>query len=134
LQQKPRRQKVNRKTTTDTGRKIRLIEELFEQPSRVSGLLVLGFGLHHLLGNLRFQAFVFRQSQHVLYAVRFTPSHQVLTAESRISTHHDAHLGPRGTNLFDDALQLRNTSCRRIDVRGSQPRTQQELSAEDVQR
>src|SRR5713101_7105010 len=112
----------------------RLINELFEQPRCASGLLVLRFRLSHLLRDLRLQTFVFRQSQQVLYAVRFTPNHQFLTAESRIPAHHDAHLGPRGTNLCHDALQLLYTSRRRIDVRRSQPCTQQELPAEDVQR
>src|SRR6201987_3203 len=64
----------------------------------------------------------------------FTPSHQLLAAKSRTSAHHDAHLGPRGTNLCHDALQLFYTSRRGIDVRRSQPRTQEELSAKDVQR
>src|SRR5712671_2889858 len=44
------------------------------------------------------------------------------------------HLRPYATNLCHDALQLFYTSRRGIDVRRSQPRTQQKLSAEDVQR
>src|SRR6267143_854353 len=113
---------------------LRLIDELFEPPGRATSLLVLCFRLLPLLHDLRLQTFVFRQSQQVLYAVRFTPSHQLLAAKSGVSPHHDAHPRPYGTNLCHDALQLFHTSRRGIDVRRSQPRTQQELSAKDVQR
>src|SRR4029077_14506925 len=111
-----------------------LIDELFEQPRRATGFLVLGFRLPHLLLNLGLQTFVFRQPQQVVHAFRFTPRHQLLAAKSRVPAHHHAHLWPRRTNLCHDALQLFYTSRRGIDVRRSQPRTQQELSAKDVQR
>src|ERR1019366_4748085 len=112
----------------------RLIDELFEQPSCAPRLLILSLRLPPLLLDLRLQTFVFRQSQQVVHTFGFAPGHQLLAAKSRISPHHDAHLRPYGTNLFHDALQLSYASCRRIDVGWSQTRTQQEFSAEDVQR
>ena len=62
------------------------------------------------------------------------PGHDRLAAETRAAADDDLGLGPARANLPDDALQFLDTAGRGIDVGSAQPRAQQVLAAEDVQR
>ena len=62
------------------------------------------------------------------------PGHQLLAAEARVTTQHDAHLGPLGAQLGHDALDLVERTGRPVDVSWPEPRAQQLIAREDVQR
>lgn len=62
------------------------------------------------------------------------PSHQLLAGEARVGPDQDLDLRPRGADLGHDALELLDAALRGIDVRAPEPRQQQVVAAEDVER
>jgi len=92
----------------------RLINELLEQPSRVSGRWYCAWRLP-TPSRSALQTIVFSPVQQV--STRFA-SHQAISssrAKSRISPHH-RRTGARSTNLATMRWQLLYTSCCGIDV------------------
>jgi hypothetical protein len=80
------------------------------------------------------QSLVARQTQQIADTVRFTPTHDRVPAEPRVTADHNPCLRPPRTDLGHDALKLLNAAGRTVLVRWPQPRAQQVLTAEDVQR
>jgi len=63
-----------------------------------------------------------------------TPSHQLFTAEARVGPQHDLHLGPALAQLRHDALHLVQSAFGRVLIGGTEPRAQQLIVGENVQR
>ena len=64
----------------------------------------------------------------------FAPAHQFLAAEAGVGAEHDLHLGPALAQLGHDASDFFRTARSRILVGRPQPRTQQLVTGEDIQR
>src|SRR5208282_5614809 len=90
--------------------------------------------LAHLPCHLPPQPCVARQTENVVHTVAFTPLHQFLAAEPGVGAQDDLRLRPAGPYLRHDALHLDETACAGVLIGGPQPRAQQMLSTEDVER
>jgi hypothetical protein len=66
--------------------------------------------------------------------VLLAPLHQLLPAEARVGAQDDLDLRPGRADLAHDPLYFRFAACRRVLIRRPQPRAQQVLSREHVQR
>jgi hypothetical protein len=62
-----------------------------------------------------------------------TPDHQLLTAKARISAQYNPYIGPRLAQLLYNPRYLFHRAFRTVDVRGSQLRTEQVFSTENVE-
>ena len=62
------------------------------------------------------------------------PGHQFLATEAGIAAQHDAHLGPLGAQLGHDALDLVERTGRPVDVSWPEPRSEQLIAGEDIER
>jgi hypothetical protein len=110
------------------------VAEVLEAPHRLTRDFVLvshdiHFGLQDLL-----QPLVAGQAEDVVDACGLAPRHQRVPREAGVGTQDDPHRRPAPTDLGRDTLHLLQRSRRPVDVRGAQPRRQQEVVAEDVQR
>src|SRR5699024_466397 len=74
------------------------------------------------------------QTQQIVDVMSLAPSHDCFPTEARITPDNDACLGPVLANLADDAFELVHTAGGPVCVRRPQPRAQQVLATEDVQR
>ena len=93
-------------------------------------------GLVHLGADDLPQPLVARQAEEVidLVLVGFAPGHQFLAAEAGVGAQHDLHLRPALAQLGHDAARLPRPRRRRILVGRPEPRAQQLIAGEDVQR
>ena len=111
-----------------------LVGELGKHPRRFACLTPLPGRLPHLRPDDPPQPLVACQPEHVVDSVAFTPTHQLIAAEAGVAPQNDLHLRPRRADLRHDALELRQTAGRGVAVGLPQSRTQNLISAEDVQR
>ena len=92
-------------------------------------------GLGHLRLNRFDQTTILGQTQHVVeLAIVLAVPHDLITTKPRVPTHNDSHLWPRRSDLFDYSSQLGEHPAGRILIGLAQPRTQQVLATEDIQR
>src|SRR3990172_11902881 len=110
------------------------ISELTEHPRGFSGTPVLLLGFLHGPADDAPQPLVSREAEHVVQRLFFAPGHQLLAAEARVRPQEDAHLRPARANLPHHALHFFQASRTGILIRRPQPRTQQMIPAEHVQR
>ncbi len=101
---------------------------------RLFGLLVLHPGFVHRLAEDLLQPLVARQAEEVIDLVLFAPGHQFLAAEAGVGAQHDLHFRPPGAQLPGDAPDLVQSPFGRVLVGRPQPRAQQLVAGEDVQR
>ncbi len=112
----------------------RAVAKVTKAPRPLPGVTMRLARLIHPLAQHAHQTAVARQTQHIADIVRLTPVHQPLAAKSRVATDVDARPRPALPDPPNNALELLLTPRRRVDVRRPQPRAQQMLAAEDVQR
>ena len=112
----------------------RAVLEVAEAPRRPTGVLVGSTRRLQLGSQGPRQTRVARQSEQVVHAALLAPTHQRVAAQPRVAAQHDARLRPRAAQVSDDPLHLLDGARRRVLVGAPQPRAQQMLAAEDVQR
>src|SRR5260370_23754651 len=112
----------------------RAVEKLTEYARRLPRALVFPFGFAQRAGDLAPQPLVACETNHIVHTVGFAPSHQLLAAKARVAAQNDSCLFPPRANLRDDALDFGQTPRAGILVRRTQPRAQQMISRENVQR
>jgi len=83
---------------------------------------------------IKLQSLIPREPEHIIHRVFFAPHHQLLAAETGVRPQDDAALRPACADLPHDALHFFETPRAGILIRGPQPRTQQMIPAEHVQR
>jgi hypothetical protein len=106
--------------------------EVAEAPggrARLAGLL----GPGKVDGEFLDQAQVASQAEDEVDPVRLAPNHQRLAREAAVGAQQDAHAGPAGADLADDARDLLDRSGRGVDVGAPELRRQQVTAAEDVE-
>ena len=81
-----------------------------------------------------FQAAVARQAKHVVDAVRFTPTHQLVVGEAAVGAKNDAHTRPALADLGDNARHLLDSAVTARDIRTPLAGQQQVPAAEHVER
>ena len=80
------------------------------------------------------QAAIARQAEHVVDAVRFAPTHQLVIGEAAVAAQDDAHTRPAPTDLRDNAGDLLDRAITARDVRTPLAGQQQVPTAEHVER
>ena len=105
-----------------------------KQRAGLSAARLLGAGLDQLALDLCDEPPVAGESEDVFDAVFLAPAHQVVAAEAGVGPEHDAHAGPAGADLRDDALDLLDARRRGVDVGAPELGGEQMPAAEDVQR
>ena len=115
---------------------MRLIVELGEHTRCLAGLGVLEPGLLHLLADDLLQPAVARQAEQEVHPVLvgLAPGHQFLVAEARVAAQHDLHFRPLGAQLRHDALDFIQRTGGPIHVGRPEPRAQQLIAGEDIER
>ena len=104
-----------------------------EPPRRLPGRRTAAPRLAERLVDALLQAGVARQAEHIIDALPFTPSHDLLPAESRITAYQDLRIRPAVTNLRHYRCQL--VHCLgSVGVGAPQAAAQQVLATGDVQR
>jgi hypothetical protein len=101
------------------------IGKLTEHSRRFSCSLMLLFSFLHRAADDPSQALVPRKPEYVVHIAVFAPSQQLLATEAGVRPQNNPGLRPPGADLLHDALYLFEASRARVDVRGSQSRTQQ---------
>jgi hypothetical protein len=110
-----------------------LVVELAEHTRGLAGLLPLLGSFMHLRSDNPPQPLIARQPEQKLYAIIFAPTHQLVPAEAGVSAQDDLHFRPGQPDLRDDSADFRKTAERGVVMGFPQPRSQNMLSAEDVQ-
>ena len=90
--------------------------------------------LLHLGADDLLQPLIARQAEDVIDMVCFAPAHQFFAAEAGVGAQHDLHFGPALAQLRHDAAHFFDRARSRILVGRPQPRAQQLVAGEDVQR
>jgi hypothetical protein len=76
----------------------------------------LSFSESELIGDGPDQAFVARQAEHVVDAVRLAPRHQLVAGKAGIGAQQELDPRPTCPDLADDAFHLGHGTGRRIDI------------------
>jgi len=112
----------------------RLVLELGEDTGRLAAALMHPLRLMHLGAGDALQALIAGQAEGVIHRIGLAPGHQLLAAEAAVGAQHDPDLGPALPQLRHDAADLLDRACRHIPVGSPEPRAQQLVAGEDIQR
>ena len=90
--------------------------KLLETTRRLAAGFALFLGSNQFTGNLGDQSLVLGQPEQKIDAIGLAPTHQGVAGKPRIGPQHDAHFGPLGADLRDDARRLLDRAGGRVDV------------------